>query len=282
MTSFIVIFLGAYTAMVGALYLFQRNLMYFPDPSVSTPAASGLPEMRTVTLTTTDGLSLLAWYRRAGEGMPTLVYFHGNAGNIGSRGFKVRPYLGAGFGLLLAPYRGYSGNPGKPTEEGLYADGRAALAFLKIQGVAPRLMVLYGESLGSGVAVQMAFELARDSPAGAVVLEAPFTSTADIAAHHYPLVPARWLVKDRFESVAKIAAVNAPLLIFHGMRDQTVPTAFGRRLFEAAAEPKEGRWLEAADHNDLYNHGAAGMVIDFLVRRFGLDATGEKGALDGG
>ncbi len=278
MTSFILVFVGAYSAMVGALYLFQRNLIYYPDPSAPTPAASGLPEMQTVPLTTADGLTLLAWYRQAEEGMPTLVYFHGNAGNIGSRGAKARPYLGAGFGLLLAPYRGYSGNPGKPTEDGLYADGRAALAFLKIEGVAAGLTVLYGESLGSGIAVQMAFEMARDSPAGAVVLEAPYTSIADVAAHHYPLVPARWLVKDRFDAVANITAIKAPLLIFHGGRDETVPTVFGRHLFEAAAEPKEGRWLAAADHNNLYDHGAAGMVIDFLARRFGLGRAGEKGA----
>ena len=126
MTNFITVAALVYVVLVATLYVFQRNMMYFPDTSVPSPVHSGVPEMQPVTLETEDGLKLLAWYR-AVEGQPVVVYFHGNAGNIGARGFKVRPYLDAGFGVLLVSYRGYGGNPGSPTEEGLYADGRAAL-----------------------------------------------------------------------------------------------------------------------------------------------------------
>jgi fermentation-respiration switch protein FrsA (DUF1100 family) len=275
MTNFITVAAVVYVVLVAALYVFQRNIMYFPDTSVPSPVHSGVPEMQPVTLETEDGLKLLGWYR-AVEGQPVVVYFHGNAGNIGARGFKVRPYLDAGFGVLLVSYRGYGGNRGSPTEEGLYADGRAALNFLEFQGVAPERTVLYGESLGTGVAVQLASELAPENPVAAVVLEAPLTSVGDVAAHHYPFVPARWLVKDHFDSAAKIAGVEAPVLIIHGEKDRTIPVKFGRMLFEAAAEPKESRWLEGGDHNDLYDFGAAQVVVEFLNRRLG--ASGREGA----
>ncbi len=276
MTNIITVVAVVYVVFVAALYVFQRNIMYFPDSSVPSTVHSGVPEMQPVTLETEDGLKLLAWYRAA-EGKPVLVYFHGNAGNIGARGFKVRPYLDAGFGVLLVSYRGYGGNRGSPTEEGLYADGRAALDFLKARGVAPERTVLYGESLGTGIAVQLASELAPENPVAALVLEAPLTSVGDVAAHHYPFVPgARLLVKDHFDSAAKIARINAPVLIIHGERDRTIPVKFGRMLFEAAAEPKESRWLARGDHNDLYDFGAAQVVVEFLNRRLGV--SGREGA----
>lgn len=266
MISVIAVAVAAYVAFVGALYLGQRSLLYYPDTSVPSPAASGLPEMATVRLDTDDGLRLLAWYRAAPADRPTVVYFHGNAGSIGGRAFKVRPYLDAGFGLLLVEYRGYGGNPGKPTETGLYADGRAALAFLDVEGVAATDLILYGESLGSGVAVHLAAERGAAQPVGGLILEAPFSSMAAVAAHHYPFVPARSMVKDRYDSDAKIARIGAPLLIVHGDRDRTVPPRFGRRLFDAAIEPKEIRLLTGARHNDLYDFGAAEAVIEFIER----------------
>ncbi len=237
--------------------------MYYPDPAAPDTELAGVPQMSPVRVDTADGLTLLAWYRPAtAKDRPTLVYFHGNAGHIGHRGAKVRPYLDAGFGVLLLAWRGYGGNPGSPSEEGLYHDGRAALDFLSRAGVPPSRIALYGESLGAGIAVQMATE----RPVGAVVLEAPFTSTADIAAHHYWYLPARYLVRDRFDSKAKIGRIGAPLLIVHGERDRIVPVDLARALFAAAIEPKEARFEAAAGHNDLYDFGAAPTVIDFLDR----------------
>lgn len=277
MIGFVSVVAVAYVSLVAALFLFQRHLLYFPDTSVSTPALSGLGEMKTVTLRTADGLDLRSWYRPAPAGRATVVFFHGNAGDISGRGFKVRPYLDGGYGLLLVEYRGYGGNPGKPSEEGLYADGRAALDFLAAEGVRPGLTVLYGESLGSGVAVRMAFEMAAKTPVGAVVLEAPYTSITDVAAYHYPYVPVRLLVKDEFDSASRIAAINCPLFIIHGESDRTVHTKFGRRLFDLASQPKESRWVPGAGHNALYDFGAADFVIDFLNRRFASDGPDDFG-----
>ena len=266
MTNLIATVIGVYIVFVAALYVFQRNLLYHPDSNLSSPTASGVAEMEAVGLVTNDGLRLLAWYRPAAEDRATVVYFHGNAGHIGNRGDKVRPYLDAGLGVLLVSYRGYAGNPGSPTEDGLYADGQAALDFLAKLGVGPTDVVLYGESLGSGVAVEAARRQAARIPVAAVVLESPFSSLVDVAQTHYPFIPARWLVKDRFDSVTKIAAIDAPLLILHGVRDRVVPVRFGRRLFAAAVRPKEDRWFDEAGHNDLYDYGAAAVVIEFIER----------------
>jgi len=257
-------FLAAvYLGVLAALYFMQRSLLYLPDQTRPTPVAFGVPEMAAVTLTTEDGLSLLAWWTPPREtGGPVLVYFHGNGGHIGYRGLKIRPYLDRGFGVLLVAWRGYSGNGGSPTEAGLYADGRAALRFLESRGIAVGQRVFYGESLGSGPAV----ELAAEGAAGALVLEAPFTSIADMAASQFPIFPARRLVRDRFDSIAKIGLVAVPLLIVHGERDGIVPARMGRALLAAANPPKEGVFLPRAGHNDLYDHGAAAHVLRFIDR----------------
>jgi hypothetical protein len=226
--------------------------------------------MREVKLKTADGLELMSWHRAAASGRPTLVYFHGNGGNISYRAFRIHPYLDRGYGLLLVEYRGYGGNPGTPTAQGLYEDGRAAMAFIADQGVPADDVVVYGESLGGGVAVQIAAEQAHASKAvGALVLEAPLSSVTDVAAFHYPLVPVRWLLKDRFESAEKIGDVAAPVFIIHGENDRIVPIRFGRALFKAAKEPKESWWISGGDHEDLHHFGLQSAVLDFVARHVG-------------
>ena len=251
---------AVYGAIVVVMYGMQRSLLYFPNPVLPGPAAAGVPEMKQITLHTSDGLDLLAWHRPATQAQRTLVYFHGNGGNIAGRGYKVKPYLDAGYGVLLVEYRGYGGNPSSPDEQGLYADGRAALAWLSSRCVGPGEVILYGESLGSGIAVQLASE---QRPA-ALVLEAPFTSVADVAAATYWFLPVRILIRDRFDSIAKIADVKAPLLLVHGERDLIVPTRFGRRLFDSAKEPKKAVFLPQGRHNDLADHGLAREVLAFV------------------
>ena len=252
-----------YALLLGGCYALQRSLMYFPAAEVPSPAAAGVPEMAVAALHTEDGLALISWYAAAGSAeAPTIVYFHGNAGNIADRGFKVRPFLDAGLGVLLVGYRGYGGNPGSPSEEGLFADGRAALDFLAGQGVPADKIVVFGESLGSGVAVGMASERRL----GAVILEAPFTSAADAGQRAYPFLPVRLLIRDRFDSLSRIGSIGAPLLIVHGERDRVVPADHGRRLLAAAAEPKEGVFLPDAGHNDAFEHGSVRAALEFLGR----------------
>ncbi len=249
-----------YIAVATGLYFGQRKLLYIPDSEIPDPARAGVPEMQRVVLSTEDGLQLVAWWRPAEPGRATIVYFHGNAGHIGHRGFKFRPYLEAGLGVLAVEYRGYGGNPGRPNEEGLYRDGRAALVWLDGRGIDSGSRVLYGESLGTGVAVQ----LATESGGAAVVLESPYTSIADVAAQHYRWLPAHPLIRDRYESLAKIAGIEAPLLILHGERDRVVPAAHGRALLSAAHEPKQAVFFPDAAHEDIYDHGGATAVLRFL------------------
>lgn len=251
---------AAYGAMLGGLFVFQRNLLYFPAGEVGAPADHDVPEMAVVRYATADGLTLTGWYRPAADGRPTLAYFHGNGGHFGERAFKVRRYLDAGCGVLLAEYRGYGGNPGRPSEQGLYADARAALAWLAGQGVPAGHVVLYGESLGSGVAVQMATE----QPVAGLVLEAAFTSITAIGARRYPFVPVHLLLRDRYDNLAKIGRITAPVLVVHGDRDETVPVSHGRRLFESAPNRREAHFVTGGGHADLADFGIADRVLAFL------------------
>ena len=253
----------AYAAVVALAFFFQRSLMYYPSGAVPAPAAAGLPEAEAVRYATGDGLELGAWYAPPRGGRPVIAYFHGNGGNLAMRAPLVRPFVDAGYGVLLAGYRGYGGNPGSPDEDGLMADGRAALRFLAGLGMAPESTVLYGESLGSAVAVRMAAE----HGAGAVILDAPFTSALEVARQQYRFLPVRWLMRDRYITLERIAAIAAPLLVIHGTADSIVPAAHGRRLLAAAREPKEGIFVEGAGHEGLALLAADG-ILAFLARTF--------------
>jgi fermentation-respiration switch protein FrsA (DUF1100 family) len=256
----------AYGLLVGVLYTQQRHLLYLPDRSRPSLVEAGVPGLAAVETATGDGLRLLAWYRPAPEGRPTILYFHGNGGHIGYRADRVQVIASAGLGVMLAEYRGYGGNPGSPSEEGFHSDAVAALDFLRARSVRPADIVLYGESLGTAVAVRLAAELAaQGTPVGALILEAPFTSIADVAQHHYFYVPARALVKDKFDAASRIAAVKAPVLVIHGEADMVVPVSFGRALLAAAAEPKRGWFPARADHATIF-HGDAMRIIDGFLR----------------
>lgn len=264
---------AGYGLLLGALFVFQRNLIYVPSRERPAPAAYGMPDMAEVTLRTADGLDLNAWYRPAPPGRPTLVYHHGNAGHIGFRGVRARALMDAGLGVLLVEYRGYGGNPGRPTQAGLLADGRAALAFLAGQGVAAEDTVLFGESLGTSVAVHMAAEQAgAGTPVCAVILEAPFTSAADVGAQQYPWAPVRRMIKDPWNSLAVIGEIGAPLFLYHGDADGVVPQRQGRILFAAAPEPKQAWWVDGGGHTDLDDLGAMERVIAYVngLERAGL------------
>jgi hypothetical protein len=255
--------LVGYAALVCGLFLFQRQLLYHPDKT--RPELAGLEQIgvREVILPTDDRLSLLSWYLPPRHGRPMIAYFHGNGGHIGYRAERMLRFAREGYGVLMLEYRGYGGNPGAPSEAGFYADARAALAFLEREGVAPDRLVLYGESLGSGVAV----ELAAEYEIAGLILEAPFTSVAEVAQYHFSYVPARRVVTDRFDSLSRIGRVRAPILVLHGERDRVVPVRFGRALFDAAPEPKEGWFAPEAGHEDLARYGALDAAVAFIERR---------------
>ena len=252
---------AVYVAALGYLWATQRSHVFRPGIGpldlINSTVASYMTEE---TIRTPDGLVLTAWYAPARPGRRTIVYIHGNAGHLGDRHERVQPYLERGFGMLLVGYRGYGGNPGQPTETGLYQDGRAHLDWLKSQGVRDDELVLYGESLGSAIATQ----LATERKAAALVLEAPFASVLLSARARYPLFAFDWLIKDKFANIDKIDKINMPLFVIHGALDRVTPQRFGRMVFERAREPKAAMWPAHAGHNDLLQFGMVEAVTRFL------------------
>ena len=252
-----------YLLVAIALTLLQRQLIYAPNRQRPDPAEVAVSGLHEVTVTTADGLRLLAWYVPPPDGRPVIAYFHGNGGHIGYRHRRLERFVTAGYGALFPEYRGYGGNPGSPTEAGLYIDARAALDFLAAQGIAPSRIVLYGESLGTGVAVQMASERSI----GALVLETPYSSVADVAQARYPIFPVRLLLKDPFDSKSRIGLVRAPILVMLAGRDTIVPIRFGQALYDAAPKPKELWTAPEAGHEDMPEFGGLDAALDFIKRR---------------
>ena len=242
----------AYACLVLAAWLGQRRLMYFPDPSRISPTAAGLTGVDEHLLDVSDGAKLVTWQAAPRPGQPTLLYFHGNAGGLVNRAGRFARYQALGYGLLAVSYRGYSGSTGSPSERANFSDALVAYEALRQRGVAPEDIVVYGESLGSGVAVA----LATERKVGAVVLDAPYTSIVDIAAGQYPFLPVRTLLTDRYESNALIGQVKAPVLILHGARDRIIPVEMGRDLYTLAKDPKRLVIFPDGRHVDLDDHGA--------------------------
>jgi uncharacterized protein len=249
-----------YVGTAVVLYVTQRSLMYFPEKIHTTPAQAGLPEAAEVDLTAADGVHSRVWHVAPREGYPVIVYFHGNGGALRYRVGRFRKLIDQGIGLVALEYRGYGGLAGKPTEAGLIADAEAAYGFAAAR-YPPQQLVLWGESLGSGVAVA----LAAEKPVGRVILEAPFTSAAAVAGEHYWYMPVRFLMKDQYRSDERIGKVTAPVLILHGVHDKVVPYAMGERLFELTKAPRHiARFLDG-HHEDLDANGALDAVGRFLA-----------------
>jgi fermentation-respiration switch protein FrsA (DUF1100 family) len=255
-----VIALSLYAALAVMIYFAQRSLMYFPDTARVLPAAAGLPEAEEVPLTATDGVGIAAWHVPPRDGKPVILYFHGNGGALRFRVERFRRLIADGIGLLALEYRGYGGLAGSPSEEGLIADAQAAYRFAAAHYPAQQL-VLWGESLGSGVAIAIAAE----RPVGRVILEAPFTSAVAVGARHYWYLPVSLLMKDQFRSDRRIGKVTAPVMIMHGVHDHVVPYAMGEQLFDLAKQPKHFvRFLDGG-HEDLDANGALDAVGRFLA-----------------
>ena len=256
----IVVVLG-YGALLALMYIFQRQLMYFPDARRTAPAQAGLPQAEEIQLTSADGAKLIAWHVAPRGGKPVVLYFQGNAGGPDLRVGRFTWLIADGTGLVALNYRGYGGSSGKPSEDGLVRDAVAAYEFAAAR-YAPQRIVLCGESLGTAVAVA----LAATHAVGGLILDAPFTSAAEVGAAAYPFLPVRWLIKDAFHSDRRIARVKAPILVLHGERDSIVPIEFGERLYALAPGPKRMVRFPQGGHVDLDDHGAVEAVKKFLAQ----------------
>ncbi|MEO1609865.1 MAG: alpha/beta hydrolase [Pseudomonadota bacterium] len=239
-------------AGLAILWVNQRQLIYYPDATQISPSTIGLQGFEECVLHRPNGIDVIAWYGKASPFQPTILYFHGNSGNLAVRSDRLAAYHRSGRGVYIMSYRGYSGSDGIPTEANNISDALAAYDDLRRRGVEASDIILYGESLGSGVAVQVAAQ----RTVGGVILDAPFTSLIDAGRHHYPYLPVKIGLQDRYDSLSMIDRIRVPLLIVHGERDAVVPFSQGRRLFAAANQPKEFVAIAQAGHSDHYRLGS--------------------------
>jgi uncharacterized protein len=257
---FIILALIGYLGGLAVLFFKQRQFI-FPIPRTvrTAPEAAGFPEAEEHILTTADGEKVIVWHVPARPGHAVVLYFPGNGDFLAGSVSRFRDITSDGTGLVALSYRGYAGSSGSPSEQGLLQDAAAAYAFTSARYSADRI-VLWGFSLGTGVAVA----LAAEQPVGKLILEAPYTSMADVAALHFRMVPVRWLLRDQFHSDERIARVTAPLLIMQGERDLTIPIKFGERLFALGHEPKQFVRFPEGGHDNLGDYGAMETARQFI------------------
>lgn len=249
-----------YAGILAVLFVTQRSLLYPASDRHTTAASAGLAGFQDLVLPTPDGERLVAWWKPPQPGKALILYFHGNGGSLWNRRLRAQALTASGRGLLMISYRGYSGSTGTPTETGLHTDARTAYDWVT-RSYEPSRLVAYGESLGSGVAVR----LASEQPLAGLILDAPYTSTADVAGLTYWYVPVSWLMLDQFRSIEIIKKVQAPILILHGTDDRIIPFALGEQLYAAAPEPKRFVRIDGGSHTRNLEQGGIEAVNDFLA-----------------
>ena len=254
---FLYIFLGF------LLYVLQRRILFNKSNYPGSPKHYNLDSTLEIMIKTKDNISLLSWYHYNSPNLPLLVYFQGNSFHIGDRAHRIEKYIKQNWNVLIVSWRGFGGNKGEPTEKNLYKDGEAVLQWIKSNtDFNLDQIVIYGESLGSGVAVELGTKNAFLS----IVLEAPFTSIEDIAKMRYPIYPTKFLVKDKFDNYSKIDQLRSPLLIISGKMDEIVPHNHSLKLFNKAKVKKKSVFIDEAIHNNLYDFGIEKDVIAFNLK----------------
>ena len=247
--QFILTIFVIYFLVLVFLYFYQRNLLYHPNENNYSGDKISV-DIEKVKIQTADNIELLGWYHEKNlKDYKTLVYFHGNAGSLENRIHKLNHFQDMNINFLIIAWRGFNGNKGKPSERGLYVDGKSAIDWLKKKGVDEKNLILYGESLGTGVATH----LAQNKNYAGVILETPFTSMVDAAKNFYPYIPINLLLKDKFENFKKVKNINTPILVMHGEVDQIVPFSMGKKIYEIANNPKYSYFTKYDDHMMEYD-----------------------------
>jgi len=253
-----------YVLLLIIVFFFQGNLLYHPttDNDLQNQAEREPAEIEKVKITTKDKINLIGWfYNRNLEEFKTILFFHGNAGSLENRTYKLNHFKNLNLNFLIIAWRGFSGNKGKPNEMGLYEDAKSAIKWLKAKGIKEKNIILYGESLGTGVAV----EVAQNKNYAGVILESPFTSMVNMGKKYYPFFPVSLLLKDKFESYKKINNIFVPVLIMHGKVDKIVPYDMGKKMYELANEPKFFYSQEYGDHMIEYDEKLLSALKKFIL-----------------
>ena len=258
--QFVLLIFSLYLFVLVFLYFYQRNLLYHPNENNYSGDKISV-KIEKVKIRTSDNIELLGWYHEKNiKDYKTLVFFHGNAGTLENRIHKLNYFQDMNINFLIIAWRGFSGNNGKPSEERLYEDGKSAINWLAKKGVNEKDIVLYGESLGTGVATH----LAQNNNYAGVILETPFTSMADAAKIFYPYIPVKLLLKDKFENYKKVKNINSPIIVMHGEIDQIVPFFMGKKMYEIANEPKYSYFTKHDNHMMEYDENLIKALNSFL------------------
>ena len=247
--EFIIGIVVIYLSVLILLFIFQLNLMYLPLENNYSGDKLEV-EVEKVKIVTSDNINLLGWFHKKDlNKFKTIVYFHGNAGTLENRVHKLNHFKDMDVNFLIIAWRGFSGNKGKPSEKGLYIDANSAIVWLKKLGLVEKDIILYGESLGTGVAT----EIAQSNNYAGLVLETPFTSMIEAAKNFYPYIPVSLLIKDKYDNQKKIKNINTPVLVMHGEVDQIVPFWMGKKIYEIANQPKHSYFTKYDDHMMEYD-----------------------------
>ena len=252
----------AYLVMIIFIYFYQRNLLYHPSENnyQNDKIQFNYDE---IFIKVDEEIQLKSWIiKKDFKKFKTLVIFHGNAGHLSNRIYKLNELYKLDINILLISWRGFSGNKGSPTENNLYIDAKASIRWLNEKGVNNNQIILYGESLGSGVAV----EVGKENNFNSIILESPFTSIENSAKIYYPYLPVSFLLKDRYDSISKIKKINYPILIMHGRKDDIVPFFMGKKLFEKANSPKDSYFTDSDDHMMEFNSQLLNKIKDFITK----------------
>ena len=256
----ILLLTSLYLIVLIILFFYQRNLLYHPNENNYSGDNLSV-KIKELQIPTSDNLVLKSWlHKKDFKRFKTIVYFHGNAGTLDNRIHKLNYFKDMDVNFLIIAWRGFSGNNGKPTEKGLYIDGRSAVNWILKQGVKEEDIILYGESLGTGIVT----EIAQNKKFAGVILETPFTSMVAAAKQFYPYIPVNILLKDRYENEKKIKNINMPIIIMHGKKDKIVPFSMGKRIFELANEPKYSYFTENDDHMMEYDNQLINVLKRFI------------------
>ena len=247
--EFVVGILIIYTSVLILLFIFQRNLMYHPDENNYFGDKLEV-KIEKVQIKTSDNISLLGWFHNKDlKNYKTILYLHGNAGKLENRIHKLNHFKDMDVNFLIIAWRGFSGNEGKPSEKGLYEDGKSAIMWLNSLGIVEEDIIIYGESLGTGIAT----EIAQNKNFAGLVLETPFTSMVEAAKNFYPYIPVGLILKDKYKNDEKIKNINIPILVMHGEADQIVPFWMGKKVFNLANDPKYSYFTTTDDHMMEYD-----------------------------
>jgi uncharacterized protein len=260
LTIILITFLTIYFSILILTYKFQRNLLYHPTEN-NYSNDELLVSIKKVKIKTQDNIELIAWHHnKNSKKYKTILFLHGNAGSLENRIHKINNFDQMDINFLIVAWRGFSGNKGLPTEKGLYEDARASVEWLNSKGIFENNIIIYGESLGTGAAV----EIAQNKKFAGVILESPFTSMVDAGRNKYPFLPVKILLKDKYKSDEKIKNIKSPILVMHGKVDKLVPFHMGKKMFDLANEPKYSYFTDYDNHMMNFDEKLLKVLRNFI------------------